>query len=139
MDPVRNPLCLPSAASAWYGPTESREGQRINAGLVKQLTGGDSITTRTLREKPVTFKPTHKVMLLTNHKPHINAEDQAMWDRILLIPFEQRFIDHPKAPNERKKIKEYPGPTEIRGIRILSLAGPRRLKWQEEGLCPPTR
>jgi putative DNA primase/helicase len=117
--------------------TESQEGQRINAGLIKQLTGGDSITTRTLHEKPVTFKPTYKVMLLTNHKPHISAEDQAMWDRVLLIPFDLRFIDDPKAPNERKRNPRMLELLEAESAGILAWLVRGCLAWQQQGLCPP--
>jgi putative DNA primase/helicase len=119
--------------------TESREGQRFNSGLIKQLTGGDSITTRTLNEKPVTFKPTHKVMLLTNHKPHISADDQAMWDRVQLIPFDRRFVDDPKAPHEYKRDPRILEQLETESAGILSWLVRGCLAWQKQGLCPPSR
>lgn len=119
--------------------TESREGQRLNAGLIKQLTGGDSITTRTLHEKPVTFRPTHKVMLLTNHKPHISAEDQAMWDRVQLIEFDRRFVDEPKAPNESKRNPRILELLDAESAGILAWLVRGCLAWQKQGLCPPSK
>lgn len=117
--------------------TESNEGRRVNAGLVKQLTGGDIITTRTLNEKPVTFAPSHKVMLLTNHKPHMSAEDQALWDRVLLIPFNNRFVDEPSAPNEYKRDRQLEEKLrdELPGILAWLVRG--CLLWQRDGLNPP--
>jgi putative DNA primase/helicase len=121
------------------GASESKEGQKINAGLVKLLTGGDTITTRTLNEKPVTFKPSHKVMLLTNNRPHVNAEDQAMWDRVLLIPFDVRFVDEPKMPNERRRDQAITERLEAEAPGILAWLVRGCLAWQAEGLNPPAR
>ncbi len=40
--------------------SEMPEGRRLNESLVKDLTGGDSITARNLFSNPFTFTPTHK-------------------------------------------------------------------------------
>lgn len=82
--------------------SETNEGARINAGQVKLLTGGGTISARPLYGKPVEFAPTHMIMLMTNHKPH-TGDDDAIWKRLLLIEFGQKFVDNPVAPNERKK------------------------------------
>jgi putative DNA primase/helicase len=119
--------------------SESREGQQINAGLAKQLTGGDRITTRTHHQEAVTFKPTFTVMLLTNHRPHISADDQAMWDRVLLIEFNQRFIDDPKAPNEHKRNQDLPKILQAESAGILAWLVRGCLAWQQQGLCPPAK
>jgi len=118
--------------------SESNDGRRINAGLVKQLTGGDRINVRTLYQPRTTeFRPTHLLLLLTNHKPHIPADDQAVWDRILLISFTNRFVDTPTQVNDRPKNtnlgKELQG--EASGILAWLVRG--YLAWQQEGLNPP--
>jgi putative DNA primase/helicase len=119
--------------------TESREGQRINSGLVKLLTGGDTITTRTLFTDVTTFKPSHKVFLLTNNKPHISAEDQAMWDRVLLIPFDIRFVDAPTGENERKRDQTLTERLEEETPGILAWLVRGCLQWQRDGLNPPAK
>lgn len=119
--------------------TESKENQRINAGLIKQLTGGDSITTRTLHSKPVTFNPTHKVFLLTNHKPGMSAEDQALWDRVLLIPFVNRFVDEPKRAGEYKRDPRLLETLQDEASGILAWLVRGCLQWQAEGLNPPAQ
>lgn len=117
---------------------ESKEGQKINTGLVKQLTGGDSIRTRTLFQKtPLEFKPTHKVMLITNHKPHIPADDQAAWDRVLLVEFRTRFFDNPTAPHERSKDKNLKTKLLAEAPGILAWLVRGSLAWQQDGLNPP--
>lgn len=121
---------------AWA--TESKEGQKINTGLIKQLTGGDSIRTRTLFQKDtLEFQPTHKVMLITNHKPHIPADDQAAWDRVTLIEFRTRFVDNPTAPNERAKDKNIKAKLLAESAGILAWLVRGCLEWQREGLNPP--
>jgi putative DNA primase/helicase len=115
---------------------ESKEGARINSGLIKQLTGNDSITTRTLFTDVVTFRPTHTIMLLTNHKPHMNSDDVALWDRVLLIPFLQRFVDNPQ-PGEQQRDPRLLEALQAEASGILSWLVRGCLAWQRDGLNPP--
>ena len=41
-------------------------------------------------------------MLLTNHQPEININDQAMLDRLVYIPFNARFTNEPKNGEFKK-------------------------------------
>ncbi len=82
----------PTERAALYGKrlvvdVESAEGARLNENLVKQLTGGDRIQARRMREDFWEFAPTHKLMLCTNHRPEIKETKNAIWRRIKLIPF----------------------------------------------------
>lgn len=117
--------------------SESNEGRRINAGLVKQLTGGDRLNVRTLHSKPVEFRPTHLLFLLTNHRPHIPADDLAIWERVHLVPFTQRFIDNPTQPNEHKRDDKLMDKLhqELPGILAWLVTG--CLLWQRDGLKIP--
>lgn len=117
--------------------SESNEGRRINTGLIKQLTGGDKLNVRTLYGKPVAFDPTHTIMLMTNNKPHVPADDQAAWDRILLIPFTNRFVDNPTAKNEKKRDSNLPATLLTEGPGILAWLVRGFLAWQQYGLNPP--
>lgn len=117
--------------------SESNEGRRLNAGLVKQLTGGDKLNVRTLHSKPVEFSPTHMLLLITNHRPHIPADDQAIWDRVFLLPFTMRFIDNPTKPNERKADKALKETLRTEAPGILAWLVRGCLSWQREGLLPP--
>jgi len=119
--------------------SESSEGIRIDTALIKALTGGDTLNPRGMYKDPKSFKPTHKLMLFTNYQPAIPADDQAAWDRIMLIELTMRFVDNPTKPNERKKDKdlgeklkaEYPG--------ILAWLVRGCLEWRQHGLNPPDK
>ena len=67
---------------------EAQEGRRLNESLIKQLTGGlDQVKARFLFEEYFTYTPQYKVFIGTNHKPVIKDTDQAIWERIRLVPF----------------------------------------------------
>jgi len=117
--------------------SESERGHRIDESLVKRLTGGDTITVRTLYAKPVSFDPTHLILMLTNYRPHINANGQAIWDRVLLIPFTERFVvnpagahEHPQDPFLGERLQQ-----ERAGILAWLVRG--CLEWREVRLMPP--
>jgi len=61
---------------------------RLNEVRVKQLTGGDIITARRMREDFWEFQPTHKLVVAANHRPQIRGTDEAIWRRIRLVPFD---------------------------------------------------
>jgi putative DNA primase/helicase len=67
---------------------EVEDGRRLAESLVKQLTGGDRIKARRMREDFWEFAPTHKVFLAANHKPVVRGTDHAIWRRIKLVPFD---------------------------------------------------
>jgi putative DNA primase/helicase len=71
---------------------ETARGRQVDAAMAKQLTGGDTVTARRMRRDNISFEPSHTVMLVTNHKPVVPGDDDALWKRIRLIPFTQRFL-----------------------------------------------
>lgn len=66
---------------------ETENGRRLNETMVKELTGGDKIRARRMREDFWEFDPTHTLILATNHKPVIRGTDNGIWRRLRLIPF----------------------------------------------------
>jgi putative DNA primase/helicase len=65
--------------------SESDKGQPLNSALVKQMTGGDTVTARFMRQDFFDFVPTFKLTMLTNYKPKADSDDPAIWDRIDLV------------------------------------------------------
>lgn len=101
---------------------ESDELGRLDETLVKELTGGDAIAARRMREDEWEFVPTHKIALVTNHKPEVLGTDEAIWRRLVLVPFEVRFgPDDPRRdPELPEKLK-----AEAEGILLWMLEGCR--------------
>lgn len=112
---------------------EVDEGKRLAAGLIKQLTGGDTIACRPLYKSTIQFVPTMKLWLAANHKPKVSAEDGAMWRRIRILPFDKTIPEDKRDSSLKAKLKDT---TEI-GPAILAWAIKGCLLWQQEGLKPP--
>lgn len=109
---------------------ETQEGRRLNEVRVKLLTGSDRITARRMGEDFWTFDPTHKLILGANHKPRIQGTDEAIWRRILVVPFEVTIPPELRDPKLRAKlIAEAPG--------ILAWLVRGWLSTQSDGLRPP--
>lgn len=109
--------------------SETKQGQSIDVALVKQLTGGDPVTARRMRENFFTFDPTHKLMLSTNHRPGIRETKDAIWSRVMLIPWLVSFKGREDfALTDKLK-------TELEGILAWAVRG--CLQWQAVGLLPP--
>ena len=109
---------------------ETEAGRRLNETMVKELTGGDSIRARRMREDFWEFKPTHKLIMATNHKPVIKGRDNGIWRRIRLIPFSVVVpTRHANLKVPELLRKEAPG--------ILAWCVRGCLDWQVNGLVEP--
>jgi len=78
--------------------SESDSTSRLSEAFVKSLTGDLQIPARFLYKGWFRFEPRFKLWLATNHKPRIIGTDNAIWDRIRLIPFAVRI---PRADQDR--------------------------------------
>lgn len=109
---------------------ESNDGMRFNEGLVKQLTGGDTVTARFLHANEFEFTPKFKVWMATNHRPIIRGTDKGIWRRIRLIPFEREFTEDEVDLDLTSKLL-----AESDGILQWMLKGLEM--WQKErlGMC----
>ena len=110
--------------------SEAESEQRFAESLIKQMTGGDTLSARFLHQEWFDFKPTHKIYLGTNHKPVIRGTDHAIWRRIKLVPFEITIPENERDLQLADKLK-----TELPGI--LSWAVKGCLEWQQHGLGTP--
>ncbi len=110
--------------------SEADEGRRLAEATIKDLTGGDTISARFMRGEFFNFAPEFKLWLGTNHKPGIRGTDQAIWDRIRLVPFTVRIPDSEQDKRLREKLL-----AEASGILTWALEG--CLDWQRDGLGEP--
>ncbi|PNH00386.1 putative helicase [Tetrabaena socialis] len=79
---------------------EPSEDERLNIGLLKELTGGDKVQACALYKEPVEFKPQWHIALLCNHLPHVPSDDGGTWRRIRVVEFTSKFVEFPKNANE---------------------------------------
>lgn len=82
--------------------SEPEDGEKINIGLLKELTGSEEIVARELYQQSRSFIMEAKFFLACNELPAIKAEDSALWRRIRVIDFPSRFVDNPVESNEYK-------------------------------------
>jgi putative DNA primase/helicase len=109
---------------------ETESGRRLNEAMVKELTGGDRIRARRMREDNWEFAPTHTLVMATNHKPVIFGTDGGIWRRLKLVPFGVSVAgprDDKAMPDKLRA--EYPG--------ILAWCVRGCLEWQRVGLAEP--
>ena len=109
---------------------ETGEGNRLDERLVKQMTGGDRITARFLRQEFFEFTPRFKLFLATNHKPVIRGTDDAIWRRLHFIPFRVTIPEGQRDLALKQKLRD-----EASGILNWALEGCRL--WREGGLQAP--
>lgn len=108
--------------------SETEEGRPWAEARVKQMTGGDPITARFLRQNFFTFTPRFKLIIVGNHKPVLKTVDDAMKRRFNIIPFTIK----PQKPD-----KELAKKLEAEWPAILQWAIKGCLDWQENGLVRP--
>ncbi|MBL8610222.1 MAG: hypothetical protein JNL38_22995, partial [Myxococcales bacterium] len=109
---------------------EIQAGDYFDEALVKDLTGGDLIAARRMREDFWTFAPTHKLWLAGNHKPRVRGDDEGIWRRIRLVPWTVTIPTEERDPElVDKLLAELPG--------ILAWAVRGCLAWQRSGLGDP--
>ena len=108
--------------------SETEEGRSWKESLLKQLSGGDTISARFMRQDNFQFKPQFKLIIVGNHKPRLNNVDEAMRRRLHILPFTHK----PKSPDkhlEKKLKEEYPQILNwmLEGVKL----------WRAEGLDAP--
>lgn len=67
--------------------SEVNQEAKFDEAKVKELTGGDGLTARFMRQDHFTFEPTHKLFLMGNHQPRVSAGGKSFWRRLRLMPF----------------------------------------------------
>jgi P4 family phage/plasmid primase-like protien len=56
--------------------------------MLKRCVSTDTMVAKKLYKDPHEFKPTHMLVLSTNHLPKVSSTDVGTWRRIIVLPFE---------------------------------------------------
>ena len=108
---------------------ELRPTDKLNEGMLKKLSGGDSIRARYMGGEFFTFAPSQKMFLQTNYKPRVRGGDPALWARMRVIPFGVSFVGREDLGLKARIHAELPG--------VLALIVRWCLDWQRLGLVAP--
>jgi len=95
---------------------ETDDGEKLNVGILKEITGNDSFMVRGLYSDPIEIKPQVKFFLACNQLPEVPSRDGGTWRRLRVVDFKSKFTDNPDPakPNEfmidnnlKEKIKQW--------------------------------
>jgi len=108
---------------------ETKAGQRLDEGMLKSMTGGDTVTARQLYQAEFDFRPTHKIWFRTNYPPVLDGGDSGVRRRLRVVPFiTAPAMPDPALPTALKG--------ELSGILNWALAGWQR--YQRHGFSQTT-
>ena len=107
--------------------SEADQGMYFAEGQIKQLTGMGQVKACRKYENPITFSPSFKIFMDSNHKPIVRGTDAAIWNRLKLIPFN---VTIPKSEIDKNLLEKL----KREGPGILQWAVEGCLEWQRDGL-----
>ena len=99
--------------------SETEEGAFMNISVMKRLTSQDDLNVNPKGRDPFTFKPTHTLVLHTNHLPKLRSLDEGTKRRLALIPM-LRKLEHKDMITDLRQ-------------SIVQEEGPQILSWMIEG------
>lgn len=117
--------------------SEGDKSARLDAGVVKTLTGNEPITARALYSEAITFPQTWKLWLVSNFGPKANSEDTGIWRRMLKLPFDV-IPEELRDPEVKRVLTTDPNARSA----LLAWALRGCIEWQDRGggrigLAPP--
>jgi putative DNA primase/helicase len=112
---------------------EVEEGRHLAEALVKTLTGGDTVTARRLYQESFEFVPAFKLWLVANAAPRVHDDDDAIWRRIVRIPFTVTIPEADRDPAVKATLRD----PATSGAAILAWGVRGCLDWQAHGLGVP--
>jgi len=108
----------------------------FNASVIKEVTGGDKVTARPMRETEIEYVPHWKLVIECNGLPRVPVSDDGWWRRCRVISWPFQFLKmgvQPEQPHllQRRLMSEASG--------ILNWAIEGTLRWLNEGGVPMSR
>ncbi|MER7969683.1 phage/plasmid primase, P4 family [Streptomyces sp. NPDC096080] len=110
--------------------SETEKGRKFAEAMMKRLVGGDPIEANLMHKNPITFDPSHTLIMLTNHLPEVSGDDPAVWRRILVVPFDVVIPPEERDPELPERLK---GASDA----VLAWLYDGWLAYQDQGLNPP--
>ncbi|WP_294620237.1 phage/plasmid primase, P4 family [uncultured Roseovarius sp.] len=111
--------------------SEIPDGARWDEARIKDLTGGDRISARFMRQDFFDFDPQFTLIIAGNNRPEIQSVDEAIRRRILLVPFNVTIPENEQDKQLEEKLLQQ------EGGKILSWIIEGAKIWFQQGLNPP--
>jgi putative DNA primase/helicase len=113
--------------------SEVKKGEALAEEIIKKMTGSEKITARHLYREDFEFMPDYKLWLIANDAPRVRYDSDAMWRRMIRLPFDK--VVPPKKRD--KNVKEILRTPEISGAAIMAWMVRGAVEWQNHGLPTP--
>jgi putative DNA primase/helicase len=79
------------------------EGKHMRTDLFKSISAGDEIQINAKHQQPFTYKPFAKLIFAVNKMPRTLDVSEGYMDRLLLVPFDMKYVDEPKNNKQGKR------------------------------------
>jgi putative DNA primase/helicase len=111
--------------------SETEDGCSLSEARIKDIVSNEVVAARRLHRDPFTFRPTHKIILETNHPPHVRGTDHGIWRRLAIVRFNATIEEDRKVADFRERVLR----PESAGILNWAVEGLTR--WKRDGLRLP--
>jgi putative DNA primase/helicase len=128
-DRIRNDIARMQGKRLITASEPSRK-KALDESVVKQMTGGDTLTARFLNKEFFEFTPSHTIVMATNDLPQVSGIDQGIWRRLVVVQFPVNITDQERDNKLLDKLQK-----EKSGILNRLVQG--CLDWQKSGLEMP--
>jgi putative DNA primase/helicase len=110
---------------------EADKAEKMRDGLLKKMSGGDTISASLKGKTGFDFQPMFKVWFITNNVPALNPNDSAIWRRVYKLPFEHVVLN----PDRQIRLDLQQKPEHQRAILAWAVRG--AVEWYRTGLQAP--
>jgi P4 family phage/plasmid primase-like protien len=120
---------------------EPEENEKMQVGMMKEMTGGDKVQCRRLFREPINFKPMFTMVLTCNHMPGVPSDDGGTWRRVRRVEFTSKFTDSPspKNPNEFKIDRELSQKFEAWKETFMAILLQYYMRYRVHGITEPAK
>lgn len=110
--------------------SELARGKSWDESAIKDMTGGDVLTARFMRQDFFDFRPQFTLWIAGNTLPSFRGVDEALRARVVLVPFTVTIPAEQRDPDLPMRLRE-----EARQIMAWCIEG--AVEWQRHGLMVP--
>jgi P4 family phage/plasmid primase-like protien len=90
--------------------SEQTSGKSFDEAKIKKFTGGDRLSGRFMRGDFFDFRPSHLIIVLSNHLPAVKEGGPSFWRRVRLIPFNHAVPEDQQVKNLDQILLKAEGP-----------------------------